>query len=233
MLVTRVDILLADLRYLASDTGALNLSGVLLVGTCTVQLWKLQLEKDEGGPQKWGPHGCCKMINHLSLAVVQTPEYSRTSPFDKYVQETKEPRNQSNSMINSYEDKDCKNNAPTLSHVVQEQLLYVEGDGDHRSSPTPKSEREMAGFWGWEQRAGPAMEQKLMQSKDLEGEGAMWPGEHGSNLAFGQIHLFSCGNSGYNTGPRLHLWAWRSESRVQHQEIKLAAISILFHFKVK
>lgn len=52
VLVTRVDMLLADHRYSASDTGALNLSGVLLARPCTVQLWKLQLKEDEGGLEK-------------------------------------------------------------------------------------------------------------------------------------------------------------------------------------
>lgn len=89
ILVIRIDILPADLRYLASDTGALNLSGVLLIGPCTVKRWKLQLKEDEGGLEKWGPPGSCKKINHLSLAVVQIFQYSKASPLDKQEQKTK------------------------------------------------------------------------------------------------------------------------------------------------
>jgi len=88
MLLMRSDILLADLRYLDSNIGALNIS-VLLAEPCTVQLWQVQLKKAEGGLEKQGSRGCCKKINHLSLAVVQNFQYSRASPLDKYVQEIK------------------------------------------------------------------------------------------------------------------------------------------------
>lgn len=49
MLVMRIDSLLADLRFWLPIQ---DLSGVLLAGPCTVQLWKLQLKGDEDGLEK-------------------------------------------------------------------------------------------------------------------------------------------------------------------------------------
>lgn len=125
-----------------------------------------------------------------------------------------------------------KNNSPPLACVVPEQLLSVEWDGDHRSSPIPKPQREKASLWGWEQWAGSTMDQKLMQ-KTWSEKVLCGPGVWIRNPALGQTHLYSCGNSDYNTGPLFHSYICKSESRVQHQEFKLASISIPFYFKIR
>lgn len=210
MLVMRIDILLADLRYLASDTGALNLSEVLLARPCTVQLWKLQLKENEGGLEKWRPCGCCKKINHFSLAVVQTSQYSRASPLDKNVQEAK---------IIWW--------LITLGkEVVLEEARFMMP----RFAPTSSTDEDIRLCFFLQPGQAIFVLKSDRRRKASPPAGVIWEFKNTSSpLAYVvQEHLFSCGNSGYNTGPLLRSYTCRSESRVQHREFKLAPISIPF-----